>query len=67
MVSWGDLFHSGAVKFAARRITAYFDVDEVKAAAARKAAFKDAALNNYWIAALHLSFPWIAHLTMSRK
>ncbi len=47
MVSWGDLVHSDAVKFAAPRITAHFDVDEVKAAVARKAAFKDAALNNY--------------------
>lgn len=67
MVSWGDLVHFGAVKFAARRITAHFDVDEVKAAAARKVASKDTSLNNYWIAAPHLSFPWIGHLTMSRK
>jgi hypothetical protein len=53
------------VQFEKPAITVGFDKDPSKAAAARKAAFEDAAKNRTLIGSAHLSFPGLGHLRTS--
>jgi glyoxylase-like metal-dependent hydrolase (beta-lactamase superfamily II) len=62
LLLWGDLMHVAAVQFPDPAVTIAFDTDSVKAAAARKKLFADAAAQGDWVAGAHLSFPGIGHL-----
>ncbi len=62
LLLWGDLMHVAAVQFPDPAVTIAFDTDSVKAAAARKKLFADAAAHGDWVAGAHLSFPGIGHL-----
>lgn len=64
---WGDVMHSAAVQFADPEVTIIYDVDPATAAKTRKKAFREAALEGYWIAGNHLSFPGIGHIRKSGK
>jgi len=63
LLFWGDVVHVGAVQFPNPTVTIVFDVDPDAARAQRKQAFADAALNGYMVAAPHLPFPGIGHVT----
>jgi len=62
LVVWGDLMHAGPIQFADPSVTVEFDRDQKKAAAARKAAFAEAAKQGYFVAIAHISFPGIGQL-----
>ena len=62
IVFWGDIMHSSIVQFPHPEVTILYDIDPIKAAAARKKAFADAAKNQYWVAPSHISFPGIGHI-----
>ncbi|HKY90847.1 MAG TPA: MBL fold metallo-hydrolase [Nevskiaceae bacterium] len=65
LVLWGDLIHVAAVQFEKPGITVAFDKEPTRAAAARKAAFEDAAKNRTLVGSAHLSFPGLGHLRPS--
>jgi glyoxylase-like metal-dependent hydrolase (beta-lactamase superfamily II) len=58
----GDLVHAATVQFPDPSATISFDVDSKGAAATRLLTFDDAAVNGYWLAADHISFPGIGHV-----
>lgn len=62
IVFLGDILHFGVIQFPKPEVTIVYDVDDKKAAKARKRAFKEAAKEAYWIAGDHLSFPGIGHI-----
>jgi len=64
---WGDMLHAQDVQFAEPDVTIHFDVDSRGAAVQRKAAFRDAALRGYLVAAAHISFPGIGHVRPAGK
>jgi glyoxylase-like metal-dependent hydrolase (beta-lactamase superfamily II) len=63
LVFWGDLVHVADVQMPDPAVTIVFDVDPAAAAATRKKAFADAADGRYWVAADHISFPGVGHLS----
>lgn len=63
MVFWGDVVHVGAVQFADPDVTIHFDSAPEAARQARQSIFADAAARHYWVAASHLDFPGIGHVT----
>lgn len=67
LMLWGDLMHLAAVQFADPSVTIQFDVDAKSAAAQRKKAYADAAKQGYWVAAAHLPFPGIGHVSVEGK
>jgi glyoxylase-like metal-dependent hydrolase (beta-lactamase superfamily II) len=67
LVLWGDLMHIAAVQFPDPSVTIQFDSDSKAAAAQRKKAYADAAKQGYWVAAAHLPFPGIGHITAEGK
>ena len=62
LVMWGDLMHVAAVQFADPKVTIQFDTDPKAAAAARQAAYAEAAKSGYLVAGAHLSFPGIGRV-----
>ena len=62
LVLWGDLLHLAALQFDNPAVTIQFDSNVKAAAAARKAAFDDAAKNGYMIGVTHIAFPGLGHL-----
>ncbi len=67
LVMWGDLMHVAAVQFADPKVTIQFDTDPKAAAAARQAAYADAAKSGYLVAGAHLSFPGIGRVRAEGK
>ncbi len=67
LVLWGDLMHLAAVQFADPSVTIQFDSDSKAAAAQRQKAYADAAKQGYWVAAAHLPFPGIGHVSAEGK
>lgn len=59
----GDIVHGDSVQFADPAITIDFDYDQQNAAISRAAAFAKAADEGYLIAAAHLPFPGIGHIS----
>lgn len=59
----GDLIHSAAVQFDHPEASMRFDVDARQAVHARRQAFSDLAREGEWLAAAHLPFPGIGHVT----
>lgn len=63
----GDLIHNAAVQFAHPEVVIRFDVDPNKARQARNEAFTKLAADGEWVAAAHLPFPGIGHITPRDK
>ncbi len=67
LMLWGDLMHVAAVQFDNPSVTIKFDTDSKTAAVQRKKAYAEAAKGGYLVAATHLSFPGIGHVTTNGK
>jgi glyoxylase-like metal-dependent hydrolase (beta-lactamase superfamily II) len=67
MLFWGDILHAAAIQFADPAVTIVYDVDPSAAAAQRKKAFREAAINGYLVAADHLSYPGIGRIRTEGK
>lgn len=67
LMLWGDLMHVAAVQFDNPSVTIKFDSDSKTAAVQRKKAYAEAAKQGYLVAAAHLSFPGIGHVTTNGK
>lgn len=63
----GDLIHAAAVQFAHPEVSIRFDVDSAQAIASREREFKQLARSDEWVAAAHLPFPGIGHITQEEK
>lgn len=61
----GDLIHSAAVQFDHPEVSIHFDTKPEQAIASRKEEFNQLAKQGEWLAAAHLPFPGIGHLTMN--
>ncbi|MFV3340614.1 MBL fold metallo-hydrolase [Pseudomonas sp. NY15349] len=61
----GDLIHSAAVQFDHPEVSIHFDTKPEQAIASRKEEFNDLAKRGEWLAAAHLPFPGIGHLTIN--
>ena len=59
----GDLIHNVAVQFEHPQVAIRFDVDPAKAIASRTSEFTELAHDHQWVAAAHLPFPGIGHVT----
>ncbi len=59
----GDLIHAPAVQFPHPEVSIRFDVDAKKATASRGQEFNALAKDGEWMAAAHLAFPGIGHIT----
>ncbi|MFC4277780.1 MBL fold metallo-hydrolase [Achromobacter aloeverae] len=59
----GDLIHSAGVQFDHPYVSVRFDVDAQEAVQARRQAFTTLARAGEWLAAAHLPFPGIGHVT----
>jgi glyoxylase-like metal-dependent hydrolase (beta-lactamase superfamily II) len=62
LVLWGDIMHVAAVQFEDPSVTIQFDSDNTVAAAARKAAYAEAADKGYYVGVTHISFPGVGRL-----
>jgi len=62
LVFLGDTIHVKDVQFADPSVTIKFDVDPKAAAARRKFALADAAINGYLVALDHVYFPGVGHV-----
>lgn len=67
MMFWGDLMHVAAVQFAQPGVTVQFDSDPKAAAPAREKAYAAAAMDGYYVAVTHVSFPGIGKLRADGK
>ena len=67
LVLWGDLMHVASVQFENPAVTIKFDTDSKNAAVQRKKAYAEAAKQGYLVAAAHLSFPGIGHVSVNGK
>lgn len=63
----GDLIHNAAVQFDHPEVAIRFDVDPKKATQAREAEFTQLATDGEWLAAAHLPFPGIGHVTQTAR
>lgn len=63
----GDLIHNAAVQFDHPEVAIRFDVDPKKATASREKEFSKLASDGEWLAAAHLPFPGIGHVTQDGK
>jgi len=61
----GDLIHAPAVQFPHPEVSIRFDVNAKQAIDAREQAFTALAKNGEWLAAAHLPFPGVGHITQS--
>lgn len=59
----GDLIHNVAVQFEHPEVAIRFDVDPAQAVASRLSEFDALAQDHQWVAAAHLPFPGIGHVT----
>lgn len=62
LVFIGDLVHIGAVQFRAPALSDEFDFDKIKAIGQREKIYREAATENYLIAADHIAFPGFGRL-----
>lgn len=63
----GDMIHNVAVQFAHPEVAIRFDTDPKQAVKTREAAFAELAKSGSWVAAAHLPFPGIGHITTEQK
>jgi glyoxylase-like metal-dependent hydrolase (beta-lactamase superfamily II) len=63
MLFVGDVIHAPAVQIPEPSVTIVFDVDSKAAAKQRINLFRQASTEGYWIAAAHISFPGIGHVS----
>ena len=67
LMMWGDIVHSHATQFVKPEVAIEFDVDSTQAIRTRKAMFKEAAKQGYWVTGAHLPFPGIGHVGKDGK
>jgi glyoxylase-like metal-dependent hydrolase (beta-lactamase superfamily II) len=63
----GDLIHAGSIQLPKPEVTIAFDSDPKAAAAMRKKIFNEAVKDKSLVAAAHLPFPGLGHLTANGK
>lgn len=63
----GDLIHNAAVQFGHPRVAIRFDVDPKQAIESRLGEFGALAKSGAWVAAAHLPFPGIGHITAEKQ
>jgi len=63
----GDMIHNAAVQFDHPEVAIRFDSDPKKAVNIRESVFAQLAKNGSWVAAAHLPFPGIGHITSNAK
>ncbi|MEA1674721.1 MBL fold metallo-hydrolase [Nitrospirillum sp. BR 11163] len=63
LLVWGDIVHVAAVQFADPTATVKYDSDGNAAARARDRLMAQAAQDGSWIAAAHIAFPGLGHVT----
>ncbi|QXI30558.1 MBL fold metallo-hydrolase [Pseudomonas vanderleydeniana] len=63
----GDLIHNAAVQFDHPEVAIRFDIDPQKAIQARESEFSKLAADGEWLAAAHLPFPGIGHVTQAGR
>jgi glyoxylase-like metal-dependent hydrolase (beta-lactamase superfamily II) len=63
----GDMIHNAAVQFDHPEVAIRFDVDPKKAVITREKVFAQLAKEGTWIAAAHLPFPGVGHITSEAK
>lgn len=67
MVFIGDMIHNAAVQFDHPEVAIRFDVDPKKAVNTRESVFAQLAKEGSWVAAAHLPFPGVGHITSEAK
>jgi glyoxylase-like metal-dependent hydrolase (beta-lactamase superfamily II) len=65
LLMWGDVVHLAAVQFADPKVAIHFDSTPAQAEATREKVFADASARGYCVAASHIAFPGIGHVTRS--
>lgn len=63
----GDMIHNAAVQFDHPEVAIRFDSDPKKAVAARETEFEQLSKDGSWVAAAHLPFPGVGHITREEK
>ncbi|MEC4591005.1 MBL fold metallo-hydrolase [Nitrospirillum amazonense] len=63
LLAWGDIVHVAAVQFANPAATVKYDSDQAAAAHARDQLMAQAARDGSWVAAAHIAFPGLGHIT----
>ncbi|WP_212625426.1 MBL fold metallo-hydrolase [Pseudomonas sp. PP3] len=63
----GDLIHNAAVQFAHPEVAIRFDNNPSEAIHARESEFSKLAKDGEWLAAAHLPFPGVGHVTQDGK
>lgn len=67
MVFIGDMIHNAAVQFDHPEVAIRFDTDPKKAVSTRESVFALLARDGSWVAAAHLPFPGVGHITGDDK
>ncbi|MDG3444246.1 MBL fold metallo-hydrolase [Nitrospirillum amazonense] len=63
LLAWGDIIHVAAVQVADPAATVKYDSDQAAAAQARDRLMAQAARDGSWVAAAHIAFPGLGHIT----
>jgi glyoxylase-like metal-dependent hydrolase (beta-lactamase superfamily II) len=63
LIVWGDLIHVGSVQFPNPSVVIHFDSDSKEALAQRLKIFAEVAKQGDIVAAAHLSFPGVGHIS----
>jgi glyoxylase-like metal-dependent hydrolase (beta-lactamase superfamily II) len=63
----GDLIHNAAVQFSHPEVAIKFDSDPKEAVSSRESEFAKLAKDGSWVAAAHLPFPGVGHITTEGK
>jgi glyoxylase-like metal-dependent hydrolase (beta-lactamase superfamily II) len=63
----GDMIHNAAVQFEHPEVAIRFDSDPKKAVITRESVFAQLAKDGSWVAAAHLPFPGVGHITPEAK
>lgn len=67
LLVWGDTVHVAPVQFPDPAVTVRYDSDAASAARQRMRLFADAAQRGYWVAAAHIAFPGLGHITTTAR
>ena len=62
LILWGDIIHAKAVQMPDPHVAIHFDVNRQQAITTRESVLKQAADQNVWVAAAHISFPGLGHV-----
>lgn len=62
LILWGDIIHAKAAQMPDPHVAIHFDVNRQQAVTTRESVLKQAADQNVWVAAAHISFPGLGHV-----